>query len=68
MGTIRNRNDKNLTEAEEIKKRCQEYTEKNIQKSLNDLCNQDGLFTHLEMDILEYEVKWVLRSISTNKG
>ena len=67
MGTIKNRNDKNLTEAEEIKKRSRIYR-KNIQKSLNDLCNRDGLFTHLEMDSLECEVKWVLRSISTNKG
>ena len=57
-----------LTEAEEIKKRCQEYTEELYKKGLNDPDNHDGVFTHLEPDILECEVKWALGSITTNKA
>ena len=62
MGSIKDRNDMNLTEAEDIKKRWQEY-----KKGLNDLDNHDGVVTHLEPDILECEVKWVSGSITTNK-
>ena len=54
--------------AEEIKKRWQEYTELYTQKSLNDPDNHDGMVTHLEPDLLEYEVKWVLGSITMNKA
>ena len=68
MGTIKNRNCKELTEIEEINKRWQEYTEELYQKCLNDPDNPDGVVTHLEPDILEYEVKWALRSIITNKA
>ena len=69
MGTIKDRNGKvDLTEAEEIKKRCQEYTEELYKKGLNDLNNHNGVVTHLEPDILEYEVKWVLGSITTKKA
>ena len=60
MGTIKDRNDKDLTEAEEIKKRWQENTEV-YKTGLNDLENHDGVFTYLETDILECEVKWTLR-------
>ena len=60
MGTIKDRNGKDLTEAEEIKKRWQEYTEELYRKCLNDPDNQDGMVTHLEPDILECEVKWAL--------
>ena len=56
-----------LTEAEEIKKRWREYTEKLYKKGLNDLDNHDGVVTHLEPDILECEVKWALGSITLNK-
>ena len=56
-----------LTEAEDIKKRWQEYTEKLYKKDLNDLDNHSGMITHLEPDILECEVKWTLVSITTNK-
>ena len=66
MGTIKNRNSKELTEAEEIKKRWQEYTEL-YKKCLKDPDNHDGVVTHLEPDILECEVKWALGSITTNK-
>ena len=58
----------NLTEAEDIKKRWQEYTEELYQKDLHDPDNHNGVITHLEPDILECEVKWVLESISTNKA
>ena len=68
MGTIKDRNDKSLTEAGEIKKRWQEYTEKLYKKGLNDPDNQDSVVTHLELDILECEVKRTLGSISTNKA
>ena len=57
-----------LTEAEEIKKRWQECTEELYKKDLNDPDNQDGVITHLEPDILEYEVKWALGSITINKA
>ena len=56
-----------LREAEDIKKRWQEYTEELYKKDLNDLDNQDGVITYLEPNILECEVKWALRSITTNK-
>ena len=56
-----------LTEAKDIKKRWQEYTEQLYKKDLNDLDNQDGVITHLEPDILECEVKWALGSITTKK-
>jgi len=67
MGTIKDRNSKDLTEAEEIKKRRQEYTGELYKKGLNDPGNHDAVVTHLEPDILECEVKWVLGSITMNK-
>ena len=57
-----------LTEAEDIKKRCQRYTEELYEKDLNDPDNHDGVITHLEPDILECEVKWTLGSITMNKA
>ena len=57
-----------LTEAEAIKKRWQEYTEELYKKDLHDPDNHDGMITHLKPDILECEIKWVLRSITTNKA
>ena len=57
-----------LTEAEDIKKRWQEYTEELYKKDLHDPDNHDGVITHLEPDILECEVKWALGSITTNKA
>ena len=68
MGTIKDRNGQDLTEAEEIKDRQQEYTEELYKKGLNDLDNHDGVIIHLEPDILECEVKWALGSIATNKA
>ena len=68
MGTIKNRNGKDLTEAEEIKKTWQEYTEELYKKGLNDPDNHDGVIAHLEPDLLEYEVKWALGSIAMNKA
>ena len=68
MGTIKDGNGKNLTEAEEIKKRWQEDTEDLYKRGLNDLDNHDGVVTHLEADILECEVKWALGSITMNKA
>ena len=68
MGTIKDRNGMDLTEAENIKKRWQEYTEELYKKDLHDPDNHDGVITHLEPDILESEVKWALRSITTNKA
>ena len=65
---IKDRNSKDLTEAEEIKKRWQEHTEELYKSSLNDLDSQNGVVTHLEPDILECEVKWALGSITTNKA
>ena len=67
MGTTEDKNGKDLTEPEEIKKRWQEYTEL-YKKSLNDPDNHYGMITHLEPDILEFEVKWALGSITTNKA
>ena len=64
MGTIKNRIGKDLTDAEEIKKRSQEYTEELYKKGLNDMDNHDGVVTHLEPDIPECEVKWALGSIT----
>ena len=68
MGTIKDRNTRDLTEAEDIKKRWQEYTEELYKKDLPDQDNHDGVITHLEPDILECEVRWALRSITTNKA
>ena len=67
MGTIKDRNGMDLTEAENIKKRWQEYTEELYKKDLHDPDNHDGVITHLEPDILECEVKWALGSITMNK-
>ena len=67
MGSIKDRNGMELTEAENIKKRWQEYT-KLYKKDLDCLDNHDGVITHLEPDILECEVKWALESISMNKA
>ena len=66
MDTIKERNGKDLTEAEEIKKRGQENTEELKKKGLNDPYNHNGMITHLEPDILEYDVKWVLGNITMN--
>ena len=67
MGTIKDRNGMDLTEAEEIKK-WQEHTEELHKKDLHDPDNHDGVITHLEPDILKYEVKWASGSITTNKA
>ena len=66
MGPIKDRNGMDLTEAEDIKKRWQEYIEELYKKDLYDPDNHDGVLTHLEPDILECEVKWALGSITTN--
>ena len=68
MGTIKDRNGMDLTEAGDIKKRWQEYTEELYKKDLRDPDNHNGVITHLEPDILECEVKWALESITTNKA
>ena len=68
IGSIKDRNGMDLTEAENIKKRWQEYTEELYQKDLHYPDNHDGVITHLEPDILECEVKWALESITTNKA
>ena len=69
MGSIKDINGRDLTEAEDIKKRWQEYTEELYKKkNLHDPGNHDGLITHLEPDILECEVKWALGSITKNKA
>ena len=68
MGSIKDRNGMDLTEAEDIKKRWQEYTEELYKKDLHDPGNHDDVITHLEPDILECEVKWALGSITTNKA
>src|SRR5574341_1248351 len=68
MDSIKDRNGMDLTEAEDIKKRWQEYTEELYKKDLHDPDNHDGVITHLEPDILEYEVKWALGSITVNKA
>ena len=67
-GTIKDRNSMDLREAEDIKKRWQEYAEELYKRDLNDPDNHDGLITHLEPDILECEVKWALESITMNKA
>ena len=67
MDTIKDRNGKDLTEAEDIKKRWQEYTEELYKKGLNEPDNHNVVVTHLEPDILECELKWVLGSITTSK-
>ena len=67
MSSIKDRNGMDLTEAEYIKKSCQEYTEELYKKDLHDLDNHDSVITHLEPDILECEVNWALRSITTSK-
>ena len=68
MGSIKDRNGMDLTEAEDIKKRWQEYTENCTKKDLHDPDNHDGVVTHLESDILECKVKWALGGITTNKA
>ena len=68
MGIIKDRNGMKLTEAEDIKKRWQEYTEELYKKDPNDPDNHDGLVTHLDLGILECEVKWALGSITMNKA
>ena len=66
MGSIKDRNGMDLTEADDIKKTWQEYTEELYEKDLHDADNHDRVITHLEPDILECEVKWALESITTN--
>ena len=68
MGTINDKNGMDLTEAEDIKKRWQEYTEELYQKDLNDPDKHNGVITHLKPDILECEVKWALRTTTMNKA
>ena len=68
MGSIKDRNGMDLTEAEDIKKRWQEYMEELYKKDLHDPDNHNGMITHLEPDILEWEVKWALESITKNKA
>ena len=68
MGSIKDRNGMDLTEAEDTKKRCQEYTEELYEKELHDPDNHDDVITNLEPDILEFEVKWALGSITMNKA
>ena len=68
MGKIKDRNGMDLTEAEDIKKRWQEYTEELQKKDLHDPDNHNAMLTHLEPEILECEVKWPLGSITTNKA
>ena len=68
MDSIKDRNGMDITEAEHIKKRWQEYTEELCKKDLHDPDNHNGVITHLEPDILEYEVKWALECITTNKA
>ena len=67
MGTIKDKNGIDLTEAEDIEKRWQEYTEELYKKDLHDSDNHDGVVTHLEPDILECEVTWALESITRTK-
>ena len=68
MVSKKGRNDMDLSEAEDIKKRYKEYTEELYKKDLHDRDNHDGVITHLETDILKCEVKWALGSITTNKA
>ena len=67
MGSIKDRNGRDLTETEDIKKRWQEYTEELHKKDLHNPDNHDGVITHVEPDILECKVKWILGSITMNK-
>ena len=68
MGSIKDRNGMDLTEAEDVKKRWQEYTEELYKKDLHDPDNHDGVIIHLEPDIMECEVKWALESTTMNKA
>ena len=68
MGSIKDKNCMDLTEAEYIKRKWQEYTEELYKKGLNDPDNNNGVITHLELDILECEVKWALESMTMNKA
>ena len=68
MGSIKDRNGLDLTEAEDIKKRWQEYTEELYRKDLHDQDNHDGVIANLESDILECEIKWTLESITSHKA
>ena len=68
MGSIKDRNGMDLTEPKYIQKRWQEYTEELYKKDLYDPDNHDGIITHLQLDILEYQVKWALGSITTKKA
>ena len=68
MGLIKDKNGMDITEAKDTKKRWQEYTEELYKKDLHDTDNHDDVITHLEPDILECEVKWVLGSITMNKA
>ena len=68
MGSIKDRNGMDLTEVEDINKRCPEYTEELYKKDHHDPDNHDGVITHLEPDILKCEVKWALGNITTNKA
>ena len=68
MGSIKDRNGRDLTEAVDINKRWQEHTEELYKKDLHDPNNHDGVITHLEPDILECEVKWALGNVTTNKA
>ena len=68
MGSIKDRNHMDLTEAKDVTKRWQEYTEEQSKKDLHDPDNHNGVITHLEPDILEFEVKWALGSITKNKA
>ena len=68
LGSIKDRNGMDLTEAEDIKKRWQEYTEEPYKKDLHDPDNHDGMITHLEPDVLECKIKWALGSITRNKA
>ena len=68
MGTIKDRNSMDLTEAEDIMKRWQEYTQELYKKDLNDPYNHNGVITHVQPDILECEIKWALGSITMNKA
>ena len=68
MGSIKDRNGMDLTEAEDIKRRWQEYMEELYKKDLHNQDNHDGMITHLEPNFLECEVKWTLESITTNRA
>ena len=68
MGSIKDRNGRDPREAKDIKKRWQEYTEELCKKDLHDPDNHDGVITHLEPDILEFEIKWAIGSITMNKA